>query len=81
MGAAAYANMVPVLSQAVDLRFFAGTEHTAMNLTSFQKKLTPAQQDLMMEVAYDAQQYTQREQERAIRSARAGALHDIGSWA
>ncbi len=66
MGAAAYANMVPVLSQAVDLRFFAGTEHTAMNLTSFQKKLTPAQQDLMMEVAYDAQQYTQREQERAL---------------
>ena len=37
-----------------------------MNLTSFQKKLTPVQQDLMMEVAYDAQQYTQREQERAL---------------
>ena len=66
MGAAAYANMVPVLSQAVDLRFFAGTEHTAMNYTSFQKKLTPVQQELMMEVAYDAQQYTQREQERAL---------------
>ena len=66
MGAAAYANMVPVLSQAVDLRFFAGTEHTAMNYKSFQKKLTPVQQDLMMEVAFDAQQYTQREQERAL---------------
>ena len=66
MGAAAYANMVPVLSQAVDLRFFAGTEHTAINYTSFQKKLSPAQQDLMMEVAYDAQQYTQREQERVL---------------
>lgn len=66
MGAAAYANMVPVLSQAVDLRFFAGTEHTAMNYTSFQKKLSPAQQDLVMEVAYDAQQYTQREQERVL---------------
>lgn len=66
MGAAAYANMVPVLSQAVDLRFFAGTEHTAMNNTSFEKKLSPKLQDLVMEVAYDAQQYTQREQERAL---------------
>lgn len=66
MGAAAYANMVPVLSQAVDLRFFAGTEHTAINYTSFEKKLSPKQQDLMMEVAFDAQQYTQREQERVL---------------
>lgn len=65
MAAAAYANMAPVLSQAVDLRFFAGTEHTAMNLKAFEKM--PAKwQDLMMEVAFDAQQYTQREHERAL---------------
>ena len=66
MGAAAYANMAPVLSQAVDLRFFSGTEHTAMNNASFEKKLTPKLQDLVMEVAFEAQQYTQREQERAL---------------
>ena len=65
MGAAAYANMAPVLSQAVDLRFFSGTEHTAINYSSF-KKLPPNLQDVMMEVAFDAQQYTQREQERAL---------------
>lgn len=66
MGAAAYANMTPVLSQAVDLRFFAGTEHTAMNNTSFEKKLSPMLQDLVLEVAFEAQQYTQREQEKAL---------------
>lgn len=65
MGAAAYAGMTPVLSQAVDLRFFCGTEHTAMNLDVFEK-LPSNLQDLMMETAYDAQQYTQREQERAL---------------
>ena len=65
MGAAAYTNMAPVLSQAVDLRFFCGTEHTAMNYATF-KKLPPKLQDLVLEVAFDAQQYTQREQERAL---------------
>lgn len=65
MGAAAYANMAPVLSQAVDLRFFSGNDHTAMNFASFQK-LPSTMQDLVMEVAFDAQQYTQREQERAL---------------
>jgi TRAP-type C4-dicarboxylate transport system substrate-binding protein len=65
MGAAAYANMAPVLSQAVDLRFFCGTEHTAMNLTTF-KKLPPNLQDLFRETAFDAQQYTQKNQERAL---------------
>lgn len=65
MGAAAYANMSPVLSQAVDLRFFAGTEHTAMNHDVFQS--LPADiQDIVMETAFQAQQYTQREQERAL---------------
>lgn len=65
MGAAAYANMTPVLSQAVDLRFFCGTEHTAMNYATF-KKLPPKLQDVVMETAFAAQQYTQREQERAL---------------
>lgn len=65
MGAAAYANMSPVLSQAVDLRFFCGTEHTAMNFATF-KKLPANLQDVVLETAYDAQQYTQREQERAL---------------
>lgn len=65
MGAAAYANMSPVLSQAVDLRFFCGTEHTAINYATF-KKLPAKLQDLMLEVSYDAQQYTQKNQERAL---------------
>lgn len=65
MGAAAYANMAPVLSQAVDLRFFCGTEHTAMNNKTFEK-LPAKLQDVVMETAFDAQQYTQREQERAL---------------
>ena len=65
MGAAAYANMSPVLSQAVDLRFFCGTEHTAMSNKVFEK-MPPEIQAIVMETAYDAQQYTQREQERAL---------------
>ncbi len=47
MGAAAYANMSPVLSQAVDLRFFCGTEHTAMNHATF-KKLPAKLQDVVL---------------------------------
>jgi TRAP-type C4-dicarboxylate transport system substrate-binding protein len=65
MGAAAYANMSPVLSQVVDLRFFCGTEHTAMALPTF-NKLPAKLQDVVMETSYAAQQYTQREQERAL---------------
>lgn len=65
MGAAAYANMSPVLSQAVDLRFFCGTEHTAMNYATF-KKLPAKLQDTVMETAFAAQQYTQKNQERAL---------------
>ena len=57
--------MSPVLSQAVDLRFFCGTEHTAMNYASF-KKLPPKLQDMVLETAFDAQQYTQKKQERAL---------------
>src|SRR5690554_1645200 len=37
MSAVAYAGMAPVVAQAVDLRFFAGTEHTAMSLSAFEK--------------------------------------------
>ncbi len=65
MGAAAYANMSPVLSQALDLKFFCGTEHTAMNHKTFQS--LPAKiQDIVMETSYDAQQCTQQKQERAL---------------
>jgi len=65
MGAAAYANMAPVLSQAVDLRFFSGNDHTAMNNETFES-LDPEIQDIVMETSYEAQQYTQKEQERAL---------------
>jgi TRAP-type transport system periplasmic protein len=65
MGAAAYANMTPVLSQAVDLRFFCGTEHTAMNFATF-NKLPANLKDVVLETSFAAQQYTQREQERAL---------------
>jgi TRAP-type C4-dicarboxylate transport system substrate-binding protein len=65
MGAAAYANMAPVLSQAVNLKFFSGTEHTAMNYKTFQK-LPSNLQDIVMDTSYDAQQYTQINQERAL---------------
>src|SRR5690606_36028039 len=65
MGAAGYGGLSPVLSQAVDLRFFCGTEHTAMNNKTFEK-VSPELQDVIMEAAYAAQQYTQRENERAL---------------
>ena len=65
MAAVAYAGMTPVLSQAIDLKFFCGTEHTAMNLDSF-KKLPATLQDAVMESSYAAQQYTQKENEDAL---------------
>ena len=65
MSAVAYANMSPVVGQCVDLRFFCGTEHTAMNYATF-KKLPAKLQDLVMEVSFDAQQYTQKNHERAL---------------
>lgn len=65
MGAAGYANMSPVLSQAVDLRFFCGTEHTAMNHATF-SKLPADMQDIIRETSFDAQQYTQKHQEIAL---------------
>jgi TRAP-type C4-dicarboxylate transport system substrate-binding protein len=58
MGVVAYAGMAPVVSQCVDLKFFCGTEHTAMNLSVFDK-LVSELQDAVMESAYLAQIYTQ----------------------
>ncbi|GAA3539131.1 TRAP transporter substrate-binding protein DctP [Zobellella aerophila] len=58
MSAVAYAGMAPVVSQAVDLRFFAGTEHTSMSLPVFDK-LGSELQDQTMESAYCAQIFTQ----------------------
>jgi len=58
MGAVAYAGMAPVVSQAVDLKFFCGTEHTAMNLDVF-NSLGSDLQDDVMESAYTAQIFTQ----------------------
>lgn len=65
MGAAGYGGLSPVLSQAVDLKFFCGTEHTAMNNKTFEK-LPSDLQDVVMETAFAAQQYTQHENERAL---------------
>ncbi|MGF1700859.1 TRAP transporter substrate-binding protein DctP [Photobacterium makurazakiensis] len=58
MSAAAYSGMSPVISQAVDLRMFAGTESTAMNLDVFEK-LDSNLQEQVMESAYCAQIFTQ----------------------
>ncbi|MDI5923054.1 TRAP transporter substrate-binding protein DctP [Halomonas sp. LR5S13] len=58
MSAVAYAGMAPVVSQAVDLRFFAGTEHTAMSLPKFDS-LGSELQEQVMESAYCAQIFTQ----------------------
>nr|WP_298379166.1 TRAP transporter substrate-binding protein DctP [uncultured Halomonas sp.] len=57
MAAVAHAGMAPVVSQAVDLRFFAGTEHTAMSLPVFDT-LGSDLQDQVMESAYTAQIFT-----------------------
>ncbi len=58
MGAVAYAGMAPVVSQCVDLKFFCGTEHTAINLDVF-NKLGSDLQDDVMESAYVSQIFTQ----------------------
>ena len=58
MGAVAYAGMAPVVSQAVDLKFFCGTEHTAISMPVFEKMDSQLQNDVM-ESAYTAQIFTQ----------------------
>src|SRR6056297_3913002 len=63
--AVAYANMSPVVSQCVDLKFFCGTEHTAMSASVFDS-LDGALQDAVMESAYYAQSYVQAANEAAL---------------
>ncbi|MCV3270764.1 TRAP transporter substrate-binding protein [Roseobacter sinensis] len=63
--AVAYANMSPVVSQSVDLRFFCGTEHTAMSASVFDG-LGGELQDAVMESAYLAQVHVQAANEAAL---------------
>ena len=63
--AVAYANMAPVVSQSVDLGFFCGTEHTAMNASVFDA-MEGHLQDAIMESAYLAQVYVQHANEAAL---------------
>ena len=64
-GAVAYANMAPVVSQSVDLRFFCGTEATMISDKVFQK-LGGVLQDAVMESAYLTQVKIQAAQEAAL---------------
>lgn len=63
--AVAYANMSPVVSQSVDLKFFCGTEHTGMNASMFDS-LGSELQDAVMESAYLAQVHVQAANEAAL---------------
>ncbi|WP_146344988.1 TRAP transporter substrate-binding protein [Falsiphaeobacter marinintestinus] len=63
--AVAYANMAPVVSQSVDLRFFCGTEHTAMSAKVFDG-LDGHLQDAVMESSYLAQVHVQAANEAAL---------------
>ncbi|MEM9794040.1 MAG: TRAP transporter substrate-binding protein DctP, partial [Pseudomonadota bacterium] len=63
--AVAYANMSPVVSQSVDLRFFCGTEHTAMSASVFDS-LDGALQDAVLESAYWTQAHVQAANEAAL---------------
>lgn len=63
--AVAYANMSPVVSQSVDLKFFCGTEHTAMSAKVFDS-LEGHLQDAVMESAYLAQVHVQAANEAAL---------------
>ncbi|MDA3859290.1 MAG: TRAP transporter substrate-binding protein DctP, partial [Roseovarius sp.] len=63
--AVAYANMSPVVSQCVDLKFFCGTEHTSMNAAVFDG-LEGYLQDAVMESAYLAQVHVQSANEAAL---------------
>ncbi len=65
MSAVAWANMSPVVSQAVDLRFFCGTHLVAMNLSKFDS-LGGELQDAVMESAYLAQVQAQAAHEAAL---------------
>lgn len=63
--AVAYANMSPVVSQCVDLNFFCGTEHTAMNASAFDS-LGGELQDAVLESSYLAQVHVQAANEAAL---------------
>ena len=65
MSAVAYANMSPVVSQCVDLRFFCGTEHTAMNGKVFDG-LGGELQDAVKESSYLAQVHVQAAHEASL---------------
>lgn len=63
--AVAYANMSPVVSQSVDLKFFCGTEHTSMSSKVFDS-LDAHLQDAVMESSYLAQVHVQAANEAAL---------------
>ena len=63
--AVAYANMSPVVSQSVDLKFFCGTEHTGMSAEVFDR-LEGHLQDAIMESAYLTQVHVQAANEAAL---------------
>lgn len=63
--AVAYANMTPVVTQSIDLRFFCGTEHTSMSAKVFDS-LGGELQDAVMESAYLAQVQVQAANEAAL---------------
>tara|TARA_R110002124_G_scaffold73585_3_gene197329 strand:- start:3777 stop:5009 length:1233 start_codon:yes stop_codon:yes gene_type:complete len=63
--AVAYANMSPVVSQSVDLKFFCGTEHTSMSAKVFDS-LDGYLQDAVMESSYLAQVHVQAANEAAL---------------
>ena len=63
--AVAYANMSPVVSQAVDLKFFCGTEHTSMSAKVFDS-LGGDLQDAVLESSYLAQVHVQAANEAAL---------------
>ncbi|MEH6445941.1 MAG: TRAP transporter substrate-binding protein DctP [Oceanospirillaceae bacterium] len=64
-GAVAYANMSPVVSQSVDLRFFCGTEATMMDARQFDS-FSGELQDAVLESAYFTQVKIQAAQEAAL---------------
>ncbi|BBB29518.1 TRAP transporter substrate-binding protein [Neptunomonas japonica] len=64
-GAVGYANMSPVVSQSVDLRFFCGTEATMMSASMFDS-FSGDLQDAVMESSYLTQVKIQAAQEAAL---------------
>ncbi len=63
--AVAYANMSPVVSQSVDLKFFCGTEHTSMSAKVFDA-MDAHLQDAILESSYLAQVHVQAANEAAL---------------